>query len=54
MRRFIARAKGRLRYPPWRYRRSGGVRATVTRANGRVEDLGIIADTYSRRWRARS
>lgn len=51
-RNWFKRAKNRLRYPPPFYKKVGGVSAVVIRADGRRENLGAIADTYAKRWRA--
>lgn len=40
----------RLRYPPPIYKRVGGINAVVHRADGRVEDLGKVSQTYAKRW----
>jgi hypothetical protein len=46
--------RDRLKYPWPVYRKVGGIRAVVTRADGTVEDLGVIAPAYAKRWRASS
>lgn len=48
----LHRAKARVLHPPPLWKRAGGVTAVVTRADGRVEDLGVVSDVYTRRWSA--
>lgn len=40
----------RLRHPWPLYRKAGTVSAVVTRADGSVEDHGVISVVYARRW----
>lgn len=40
----------RLSHPWPVFRKVGGISAVVTRADGSVEDLGRVSDTYAKRW----
>lgn len=44
------RLRNRLRYPPPLYKKVGGISGIVTRADGTVEDLGVLSATYAKRW----
>lgn len=48
------RVKGRIKYPWPIYRKAGALRAVVHRADGTVEDRGVVAYAYAKRWRASS
>jgi len=40
----------RVKHPWPIYKKVGGIEAVVTRADGRVEDLGKVSRTYAKRW----
>lgn len=44
----------RLKHPWPFYRKVGGIGAVVIRADGTKEDLGQVANLYSRRWGVKS
>lgn len=46
----LKRAKARLMHPPPIYKRGGSVGATVIRADGSKDELGIVADVWRKRW----
>lgn len=48
------RIANRIKHPPPFYIRVGGISAVVIRKDGTREDLGDIADHYSKRWKAAS
>lgn len=50
----LRRVATRLRYPPPVYKRGGGIAAVVIRKDGTKDDLGTVADVWTKRWGADS
>lgn len=46
----VHRLAVRLSHPWPIYKRVGGISAVVNRADGTKEDLGIVSDTFAKRW----